>query len=161
MPFQYEWITEPTSHHIHGLVQERRNSSALAMELRFSCTNPSIYAWHELWNHDGRYYICNRNDETKMALYMQEKFWNHNGIVNVFIYGQEHVWDMAHLLASPISIQEWCWTPFLGILSPNSQMTLKVKVNDPHFQHQVRESQDAYLVQLWWFSLKSWTNLIS
>ena len=25
-----------------GLVQERRNSSALAMELRFSCTNPSI-----------------------------------------------------------------------------------------------------------------------
>ena len=28
--------------HIDGLVQERRNSSALAMELRLSCTNPSI-----------------------------------------------------------------------------------------------------------------------
>ena len=27
---------------IHGLVQERRNSSALAMELRLSCTNPLI-----------------------------------------------------------------------------------------------------------------------
>ena len=27
---------------IGGLVQERRNSSALAMELRLSCTNPSI-----------------------------------------------------------------------------------------------------------------------
>ena len=27
-----------------GLAQERRNSSALAMELRLSCTNPSIYA---------------------------------------------------------------------------------------------------------------------
>ena len=26
---------------IDGLVQERRNSSALAMELRHSCTNPS------------------------------------------------------------------------------------------------------------------------
>ena len=25
---------------INGLVQERRNSSALAMELRLSCTNP-------------------------------------------------------------------------------------------------------------------------
>ena len=25
-----------------GLVQERRNSSALAMELRLSCTNPSF-----------------------------------------------------------------------------------------------------------------------
>ena len=29
--------------HIDGLVQERRNSSASAMELRLSCTNPSIW----------------------------------------------------------------------------------------------------------------------
>ena len=28
-----------------GLVQERRNSSALAMELRFSCTNSSNYSF--------------------------------------------------------------------------------------------------------------------
>ena len=28
--------------YIDGLVQERRNSSALAMELRLTCTNPSI-----------------------------------------------------------------------------------------------------------------------
>ena len=28
--------------HIDGLVQERRNSIALAMELRLFCTNPSI-----------------------------------------------------------------------------------------------------------------------
>ena len=32
---------------IDGLVQERRNSSALAMELRLSCTNPSI-SWEVL-----------------------------------------------------------------------------------------------------------------
>ena len=32
-------------HHINGFVQERCNSSALAMELRLSCTNPSIYLW--------------------------------------------------------------------------------------------------------------------
>ena len=32
------------SENIDGLVQNRRNSSALAMELRFFCTNPSIYA---------------------------------------------------------------------------------------------------------------------
>ena len=31
-------------HHLDGLVQERRNSSALAMELCLSCINPSIYA---------------------------------------------------------------------------------------------------------------------
>ena len=27
---------------VDGLVQERRNSSALAMELRLSCINPSV-----------------------------------------------------------------------------------------------------------------------
>ena len=31
---------------VDGLVQERRNSSALAMELRLSYTNPSISAWY-------------------------------------------------------------------------------------------------------------------
>ena len=31
-----------TANGIYGLVQERCNSSALAMELRLSCTNPSI-----------------------------------------------------------------------------------------------------------------------
>ena len=37
-------ITEVQLNHqyIYGLVQERHNSSALAMELCFSCTNPSI-----------------------------------------------------------------------------------------------------------------------
>ena len=30
-------------HNFNGLVQERRNSSALAMELCLRCTNPSIY----------------------------------------------------------------------------------------------------------------------
>ena len=29
--------------HVDGLVQERRNSSALAMELRLSCLDPSMY----------------------------------------------------------------------------------------------------------------------
>ena len=33
----------PSPVHIDGLVQERRNSSALAMKLRLSCSNPSIY----------------------------------------------------------------------------------------------------------------------
>ena len=30
------------AHYVDGLVQERRNSSALAMELRLSCTIPLI-----------------------------------------------------------------------------------------------------------------------
>ena len=36
---------------IDGLVQERRNSSALAMELRLSCTNPSIKWQWNIHNH--------------------------------------------------------------------------------------------------------------
>ena len=42
----------PSLSHIDGLVQERRNSSALAMELRLSCINPSIFwlgFWHKSW----------------------------------------------------------------------------------------------------------------
>ena len=36
------------NHNIDGLVQERRNSSVLAMELRLSCTNPSIWCNMEI-----------------------------------------------------------------------------------------------------------------
>ena len=32
----------PERRHVDGLFQDRRNSSALAMELRRSCTNPSV-----------------------------------------------------------------------------------------------------------------------
>ena len=39
--------------YIDGLVQERRNSSALAMELRASCINPSIWNVHtyKIWHY--------------------------------------------------------------------------------------------------------------
>ena len=39
-----------------------------------------------------------------------------------------------------------------------AKMTLKVKVNDPYFQYQLRVSHDACLVQIWWFQLKSVTS---
>ena len=32
-----------------------------------------------------------------------------------------------------------------------AKMTLKVKINDLHFQYQLRISQNACLVQIWWF----------
>ena len=40
---------------------------------------------------------------------------------------------------------------FPRILSQNGQMTLKVKINDLHFQYQLRVSQIACLVQIWWW----------
>ena len=39
-----------------------------------------------------------------------------------------------------------------------AKMTFKVKINDLHFQYQLRVSQDACLVQIWGFQLKSVTS---
>ena len=51
--------------------------------------------------------------------------------------------------------------PFLEILG---QMT-NIKGQWPHFQYQLRDPLEAYLVQIWWFLLKSnviaWTSQIS
>ena len=38
-----------------------------------------------------------------------------------------------------------------SFLCRNDGQTLKVKVNDLHFQYQLSESQDAYLVEIWSF----------
>ena len=45
------WVSISTKLHIDGLVQERCNSIANALELRLSCTNPSICAALEI-NHE-------------------------------------------------------------------------------------------------------------
>ena len=43
----HEWDACTIHEYIDGLVQERRNSSALAVELHLSCTNPVIsYQWY-------------------------------------------------------------------------------------------------------------------
>ena len=47
---------------------------------------------------------------------------------------------------------EGCFSEFWVNIA---KFTLKVNVNDPHFQYLLRESQDEYLVQIWWFLLKS------
>ena len=44
---------------------------------------------------------------------------------------------------------------FLEFGGKLAKMTLKVKVNYLHFQYQLRVSQDARLVQIWWFYPKS------
>ena len=40
--YQANWNPFQPNHNIDELVQERRDSSAYALELRLSCTNPSI-----------------------------------------------------------------------------------------------------------------------
>ena len=38
------------TYYVDGYVQERRNSSVLALELCLSCTNPSMYRSMEMWS---------------------------------------------------------------------------------------------------------------
>ena len=40
---------------------------------------------------------------------------------------------------------------FLEFWAKMAKIILKVKVNDPHFQYKQRVSQNACLVQIWWF----------
>ena len=61
--------------HIDGLVQERRNSIANALELRLSCTNPSISCRHSLpvsatWC---KLYVC---DLCKICFHFISRSWN-------------------------------------------------------------------------------------
>ena len=56
--FRYDIGWYDSFPYIDGLVQERRNSSALAMQWRLSCTNPSIWQHMFLeWPHSVAYLI--------------------------------------------------------------------------------------------------------
>ena len=82
-----------THNHIEGLVQERCNSSALAMELRLSCTNPGnpsilpsrmstvVSMSTSSWENWPRYYEitpyrvkCERYSSSALKLYVYEWF---------------------------------------------------------------------------------------
>ena len=49
-------------------------------------------------------------------------------------------------------------TNFLEFLVKMAKLTLKIIVNDPHFQYQLTVSQRACMVQIWCFQLKSVTS---
>ena len=51
-------------YYVDGLVQERRNSSALTMELHFSCTNPSMCARSRWMSHTVDISVANPMNET-------------------------------------------------------------------------------------------------
>ena len=61
------WIEIDTPY-MDVLVQERRNSSALEMELRLSCTNTSIYLLYHL-RHLGKWSLCIRDEELYVVTY--------------------------------------------------------------------------------------------
>ena len=80
-------------HDIDGLVQERRNSSAIAMELHLSCTNPWNWSLRNKvrWNPDHFFF----QEDLKMSL------------------APAHPWDVASLLVN-VEINFACWVFLLG-----------------------------------------------
>ena len=82
---QIHYFFLPCTNHIDGLVQERHNSIALAMELCLSCTNPSIcniyvFLDHIImrfnWNMDFEDVVCKSSaDICIIYIYVILKCW--------------------------------------------------------------------------------------
>ena len=73
--------------HIYGLVQERHNSSVLAMELRLSCTNPLIFVGPLIWE---VWRGCNKKQI--------RSWWRHQ--INHFL---RHLPSMRRIHRSPVN----------------------------------------------------------
>ena len=79
--------------YVDGLMQERRNSIDNPLELRLSCTNPSIYGW--AWSTRTRY-IC-RPHKTKGTGY------NSKWLSWLVPFGLLHCWYSNRLFANAIT----------------------------------------------------------
>ena len=102
-------IIKPCTLHIDGLVQERRNSSALAMELRFSCTETSISCSGDCFKstHELRalnFHLCIKKH---LSMYGHDICVEFQRIPLKF-----HTKYLAHTLKDTISVQHWNWFRF-------------------------------------------------
>ena len=81
---QWGLVLQLNVQYIDGLMQERRNSSALAMELRLSCMNPSIWQCYITEYIENKIWI--KSEQTVYALrrvlfwYLFPKLWSKEGI---------------------------------------------------------------------------------
>ena len=89
-------------YYIDGLVQERLNSNALAMELRLSCTNPSICIWDFVQ-------LCHENFYKWYSnILWSHQLWHTSGIM---ISHLDVVWV--------ICVQLWDWAQNISLKSTN------------------------------------------
>ena len=111
--------------HINGSVQERRNSSALAMELRLSCNNPSIYVLSNMnssfWMIIALYHIISCPIYTQYHVWYSEQYAlniiaDHNHISHIWYSGQytlsiiaDHV-AVSHIIFWTICNQNRSWS---------------------------------------------------
>ena len=81
----------PPADEINGLVQERRNSIANALELRLSCTNPSRCTQHNQ-NNLNEAYICVDETPSSHRWNMERHSTNRNGSPRIPLsHGNLHI----------------------------------------------------------------------
>ena len=106
--------------HIDGLVQERRNSSALAMELRLSCANPSTWS-KQVGEHSGLP-SCSTHAITQVYL---TNIWDS--------FRGDKSWT-AVLLNPAVDIQCNAWWHFIvGHVFPHANRAIKCDAVIPAF----------------------------
>ena len=89
--------------YIDGLVQERRNSSALAMELRLSCTNPSILSVIIItplgsklqWNLNPKKNLLSRNSSENVVCTTSTILSRHQCDLEEFLASWRSTWCFA------------------------------------------------------------------
>ena len=90
-PYDTEWW-----YYFDGLVQERCNSSALAMEIHFSCTKPLIHGGIIKYNVCMHIYICLSNTyDFQYIIYMQLTFLMMLPVMGNDTCHQESLWVWA------------------------------------------------------------------
>ena len=110
--------------HINGLVQERRNSSALAMELCLSCTKPSMsnFVISSVSAYGLTSWSTRTSADTVMTsldlLYVQDNIWRETDIFTIRSNVPLHLYTNQHLSLL------WAFDPF-----PEYHIALC----DPHF----------------------------
>ena len=96
---------------------------------------------------------CQLHPQKKTSVQLESKymtFLSENVFENIICYFLQTTahWDMLHPLAgldhTRVKLNTISW-------NPEMKMTLNVMVIDPHIQYQSRESENAYLMQIWWF----------
>ena len=116
--------------YIDGLVQDRSNSSSLAMELQHSCIKPSIYDWLYVYfvrstvqfRYNTAIILWNTHDDVMKSLTPGAWNWNTSPLTGL-LWGEstDHQW------ISPLK------GPAMGSFDVSSEITLNKMLNKQYF----------------------------
>ena len=111
--------------HINGLVQERRNSIANTLELRLSCTNPSIsllpctYPWVACWHQWSKVFSRFVCEGSAIMPFISSFTWNKNTAIHS-LSTPPHVdglmQERLNSIANALELRLTCINPLLSAM---------------------------------------------